>query len=288
MHRIAPIVALTLLAACSGSSTPAPVPALPGAHGLRPATAPDVLLLSVSGRTLSSDLFCPPDCNVAYLGDPGDAAEAVVDALTQHGLVVAHIPYVAALWNYDDDADGSYDDRLGFLQLVADLEWFHETYVAGSAEPPRVILLAHSHGCVWAHLACSVLPDVPIDVLVSLDGVCTQWTGDNEEDIQEYYAAYGNAFPYDIAQPCGRWTVPGADLPFDTEDIVFANVAANLEVQSNGDTPIAQDGRTNHRLDGSATGIQTLVSSLDDHSAVHDPGGQSIPWVLDRLAELGY
>ena len=42
---------------------------------------PDVVLLTVSGRNLDlEDFFCPPECNEPYLGEAGDAGEAIFTA----------------------------------------------------------------------------------------------------------------------------------------------------------------------------------------------------------------
>jgi hypothetical protein len=272
---------LALLVGCGGGSNAPVDTTLAGGRHLRAAVRPDVLLISVSGRAFELDFFCPPDCNQPYLGDPGDAAETVMLELVNHGWLVERLDYAAALLNYDDDQDGEFDDRFGFLQLIADLEWVQQNWITGQPDPTQIVILAHSHGCVWAHIACSVLPQVEVDVLVSLDGVCLQWAPDNEDSFDSFYAAFGNPFPWDISMPCDRWNIPGLADPEDTEDVV--------EVRSNGGFPtLIRDEQTNHRLDGTSDGIATFDSVNDDHSGVHSPTGESIAWVLARLADLGY
>jgi hypothetical protein len=266
----------------NGTLTPPGPPPEPGDNP-RPAEAPDVVLLSVSGRNLDTgDLFCPPECNVPYLGDPGAAAEAIVTDLTNQGLSVDHTAYIAALLSFDDDMDGQ-DDRFGFLDLIEDLQWIQDNWIADFDNPTRIVILAHSHGCVWAHIATSVLPDVHVEVLVSLDGVCFFWEADNGLSIDDYIAANGNPWSWDISMPCAAWDVPGVGV-LDTNDVAFSNVRYNIEVLSNGTTPLAVDEQENYRPDGTRVDIESFHSTEDSHTDVDTPGTQSMLFVLDRLA----
>jgi hypothetical protein len=285
--RLTLVSLLLLVAGCGGSGAPSST-TLPAGRHLRSMAAPDVVLVSVSGRTFDVAIFCPPDCNEPYLADAGDAAEAVEFDLTSRGLSVEHLPFIAALENYDDDDDGEFDDRFGYLQLVADLEWIQQNWIDGAADPTRIVILAHSHGTVWAHIACSVLPQVSVEVLISLDGVCLQWADDHAASIGAYYANFGNPWSWDISAPCDRWSVPGVVDPQDTEDIVFDNVVAHLEVRSNGAFPFIRDEQINHRPDGTQDDIFRFDSSNDSHSEVHAPSRESMLWVLDRLIDLGF
>lgn len=270
-------------AGCSGGVSVAAVESAIG----RPAEAPDVLLLSVSGRTFDiADFFCPPDCNVPYLSEPGDAAGATFNDLVGRGYTVVQGDYTAAFRNFDDTGNGL-ADRYGLQQLLADLEWVHANWIDGFLDPTRIVIVTHSHGAVWAHIAASLLPDVPIEVLVSLDGVCLQWEDDHAPSILDFYAEEGlNPFPWDISAPCDRWDVAGVAALQDTEDVVFANIALNLEVQSNGGIGGGgvEDLQDNHRKDGSQDGIRRFKSGSDDHTEVHDPGRGSYQWVLTELA----
>lgn len=240
----------------------------------------------MSGRHFDLlDPFCPPECNEPYLGGPGDAAEAIAVAFENADNSVERLDYIAALYNYDDDTDGQ-DDRFGLLQLVTDLEWVFNNWIDGVNDPTRIVIVAHSHGCVWAHIACSVVPHVPIDYLISLDGNCLDWGASYGQEVADYLATNGNPFPWDISNPCDVWVIFGVMDPADTEDVAFDNVAVNLEVRS-ADFLIS-DFQVNHRLDGSFDGIFTYDAVIDDHSGVHDPLGESMAWVLDQLALPGY
>jgi len=278
---LAGALALTLATGCSSSDDPTPLPGpLPVRE--RPSTQPDVVVLAVSGRTIDfADPFCAPACNVDYLGAPGDAAEAIVQQHVAQGNTVV-------LWTYVSSLDSYPDGRFGFLQLLDDLDWIDKNWIQGQTTPTRIQIVAHSHGATWAHVACSVMANVPIEALVSLDAICFQWEADYGPSILAYYAVYGNPWPWDISTPCGEWMVPGFATLFDTGDVAFDNVAHNFEVQSDDSCALCllSDQTDNARLDGSITGIVTFASTQDDHSGVHVPGRESMLWVLDRLLEL--
>jgi hypothetical protein len=269
---------LALVGACGGggsdgdgSSPPVFVPFGDAAN------APDVVLLTVSGRTLNfADLSCPPECNVAYLGDPGDAGEAIKTELTNLGFSVDEEHYIAA-WN-----NFKAPDRFGCQQLIADLEW-----IAANWPDTRIVLAGHSHGCVWAHNVVSVLPDIEIDVLISIDGVSLQWEGDHTPSIDAWIAKQGGS-PYShyIADVTEKWIVGPEAL--DTKDVVFDHVAFNIEVQSNRDCGVCLvfDEVDNVRGDGSEDGIVRHLSTVDDHSASHRAGTASMTFVLDQLTGL--
>ena len=267
------LLLLSCVAACSGGGGAAN----PGSQNFRPGSAPDIVLLSVSGRC---GVFCvSPGDNVAYLGEPGDAAEAIAVAFQGAGLTVDRADYIAAL--FDDDAP----ERFGFLTLVADIQWIHDNWIDGFADPTRIVIVGHSHGAEWAHIACGALPAVPIEYLISLDASCLLWESDYGTEVANYLATNGNPYGWDISSPCDAWPVTGQASLFDTDDVAFDNVVVNLEVQATG---FIQDLEINYRLDGTQVDILTHESTIDDHGGVHDPLGDSIPWVLAQLAALGY
>ncbi len=278
------VVFLVLLVGCRSDADPL----APDNSGERPTEAPDVVLLTVSGRTFSINLFCPPECNVAYLGDPSAAGEMLQTEIENMGLTVQRDDYIAALTNYDDNND-NIADRFGFLQLVTDLEWIRDNWITGFTNPTRIVIYAHSHGCVWAHIAASVVPDCPIEVLASIDGVCLQWEGDHEESIEDYFTANPNPWSWNIAAPCDAWIVLGESSAFDVEDVAFAHIKHNLEVQSTGISflvDLIADDQDNRREDGSETGIQRLPPSSEDHTTVDEPDSAAFAWVIDRLGEI--
>ena len=237
-----------------------------------------MVLLTVSGRTLDlTNLSCPPECNVPYLGDPGDAAEAITTELRVGGLSVDEEHYIAAWDNYTGP------DRLGCRQLIQDLRWIDENW-----PDTRIVIAGHSHGCVWAHNVISVLPDIDIDVLVSIDGISLQWEGDHAPFINDWVAmqAGGNPFAHDIADVTAKWVVGTESL--DTKDVVFDHVAFNIEIQSDDQCPlcILFDRVDNVRGDGTNASIQTFTSTADSHSACHRAGTESMNFVLSRLSGI--
>jgi len=264
MRHGALLFLLLFLAACGGGTT-AECSCLPEPQG-----TPDVVLLTVSGRNLDLlDLFCPPECNEAYLGDAGDAGEAIFTALSNSGLVVDVEHYIAAWENYENPK------RLGCRQLIEDLR-----RIAAESPAARIVIVGHSHGCVWAHEVAAALPEIEIDVLVSLDGVSTQWEGDHADSLTAWYDSVGgNPYPFDLRDVTESWsTAAGAR---DTKDVAFGNVAYNIEVQS-ADLLLSDDV-DNVRLDGGEAGIDRLAASGDNHSEVHHPGTESMNFVIDRL-----
>ncbi|MEM8883770.1 MAG: hypothetical protein AAGD14_06875 [Planctomycetota bacterium] len=239
-----------------------------------PVEQPDVVLLTVSGRNLDLlDFFCPPECNEAYLGEAGDAGEAVFTELTNRGLTVEVENYIAAWDNFEGPL------RFGARQLIRDLEEIYETWVKDQAEPTRIVILAHSHGAVWAHNVIAALPDIPIDILVSIDGVTTQWESDHADSLTDWFNANGNPFAFDLRDVSDAWLVNS--VARDTKDVAFDTIGVNIEVQSNDF--LIFDDVDNLRIDGSETGIRRLFASGDDHGEVHEPGTEAMNFVIDEI-----
>jgi len=262
-----------LLAACGGSS-PAP-----GEDPVLPSEQPDVMIVSVSGHGGAlSAILCDSSDNVPYLGDPGDAVQALAQYFQgEHGDSIA-------IANFTDLYVGDAPGRQGFVELVRLLDFVDENWIAGTPDhPTRIVMVAHSHGAVWAHLAASVRPDVPIDYLVTLDGICTYWECEHAGTIGDWIAVNGDPWPFDIADPCGSRDVPGAAAPYDVKDVAPFSVAVNLEVQS-GDL-LVYDSVDNVRPDGSKDGIETYLAS-ESHTQVDAAASGSMLWVIDRIRVL--
>lgn len=264
------------LVACGGGGDPVPTPVAIDAFDVE---QPDIVLLSVSGRNLDLlNFFCPPECNEPYLGSPDRAGGVLATELTTAGFNVEARHYIAAMDSYDDDGDRE-PDRLGCLKLIQDLRWIHENWVEGQLTPTQVIIVGHSHGCVWAHNVVSALPEIPIDVLISLDGVSTQWESDHEDSIGDYYGSQGgNPFVVDLRDVTDVWSGR------DTKDVVFDNVAFNIEVRSDNDCTFCLfDDVNNERLDGSFAGVVSLESDGEDHSGITREGSVGMLFVIDQL-----
>lgn len=247
--------------------------------------APDVIVLGVSGR-------CSPPCvaprdNWDYLSSRG-TLDAVADVYTAAGYTVQVGGYAS---HPAETHTSPYLSRPqpGFEALVRDVQRVQEAWL-GSAQPPRLILVAHSHGVVWSHLLTRIFPQVRFDLQVDLDGLCVAWRSDFGASVRALPPA-----PADQPQAldaCEPVRVAGRNVPL--KDVVWPNVAASLEVQSkrlpartgpSGGLPVNYLFETsrNVRLDGSAAGITRFVSVREDHSTVTYPNSDAMRWVTAQL-----
>ena len=238
------------------------------------------MILSVSGHSGPvSALFCDSSDNVPYLGDPGGAVEALAQFFQgERGETIA-------IANFTDLYLGDAPGRQGFVELVRLLDFIDENWISGRPDrPTRIVLVAHSHGTVWAHLAASVRPEIPIDYLVTLDGICTNWECEHAATIRDWIASNGDPWPFDVADACGSQAIPGAAGPYDIKDVAPGSVAVNLEVQS--DDLLVFDAVDNVRPDGSKDGIETFLAA-ESHTGVDAASSGAMLWVVDRIRVLG-
>lgn len=266
----------------------------------RPQDAPDVLLLAVSGR-------CPvvcqaPDDNIDYL-TPRGTVQAVTDALEAQGLSVVSYAVASNLGQHTPRSVSQAQvgagktvatSQDGFLQLEARLNAAYASWINGRSNPTRIVLLAHSHGVVWTHALVRAHPEVPIATMIDLDGVCDFWETDNRRQVRAYVSQQGhNPWSFDLTDPCGSVRV--GNVRYDLKDVVYPNVAVNLEIQSQrlvggeGSSVVANfpfDGPQNVRSDGSRTGLLTFRSAGETHSVVSRPGSRAFAWVRAQLGSL--
>ncbi len=274
------------------------MPAYSGDLTPRPQGSPDVLILAVSGR-------CPclngPINNVEYLGQRG-TVRALTAAFEALGLSVAHIGASAHLTSHFPPS--AYESQLGegvtvappqdgFIQLEDHLKAAYSNLIYGRSNPTRIVLVAHSHGVVWTHALARAHPDIPISLIIDLDGVCDLWEQDNRTLIQNYVRALGhNPWPFDLSNACGSLRV--GNLRYDLKDLVYPNVAQNLEVQSQRLVSLRgglhanfpYDALDNVRPDGSRLGIQTFHSPDDTHTTVSLPTSSAMAWVKSSIASV--
>jgi hypothetical protein len=272
-----------LVAACGGGG------ATNGGSVLnpRPGDAPDVVLLSVSGHDGALNaVLCTSDTNRSYLADPGEAVDGIVAALQDRGLTVEVANFADRLAAPDLNQDGQPDntEQYGFSELLATMEDVYDNWMAGFDNPTKLVIVAHSHGAVWAHVATSVMSHVPVSCLVTLDGVCLLWDCEHADEVTAWVAANSVQVPWDIAHPCGIWQIPGKTALYDTKDVAFDNVVLNLEVESSD--PFVSDCCENVRLDGSSKGILTFVSG-ESHNEVRQADGAAMTWVEDTIRLQG-
>lgn len=299
-HRLPLLVLLAALAVgcapaafpSSGPATSAvtadiasPPPAAPAAPPVtpspRPEAAPDVVLFAVSGR-------CPtlcggePAANYEYLVERGTVA-ALVRPFEARGLRVETRAYSAhpgarhVSWV-------SRREEFGAAKLEADVLAAWRDLVANRANPARLVLVGHSHGVVWTHAFAERHPEVPIDVLIDLDGVCLQWGADQRRAIRAGLRDGAAERACDLRRVGRRWA--------RGKDVVPPNVRLNLEVQSRrvgGATKVSPlpnvlfDTAANVRPDGGRAGIETFLARRDGHGAVARPDSDTMKWVLARL-----
>lgn len=267
-----------LLAGCGGGGSAAPI-GHPDQSGIsrQAGPPPDLVVLFVSGHSgLGSN--APP---TSYLDeDLGPMLEAdLLDA----GYTVEVGYYVD--WHVANGA-------AGFSGLRADLEWIRDNWHFEQVVPTRTIVVAHSHGGVWATGAIAAVPDLPIRLQVALDHSSFGWSlvghdghddGIGGDPRDRFSVAALGACAVDGG-------LPSEDSPlYDIEDVALPNVAEAFEVRSGEQVVSGQlfDEKWNIRLDGSSTGLFCLAS-LTSHDEVQRTDGPTYPavsgWILERLA----
>jgi hypothetical protein len=270
MKWASPIAVALLVSACGGGGGGGS-----GGGGGLP-VRPQVVLVCVSGHNGLLD----GDPSPSYL--QYDAGPEVANDLDAAGYDVR-----AAYFADDAFAVGPYG---GYLDLVNYIEALRDSFVPFGG---KVVILAHSHGGVWAHGAIRAVPDLPIAAEVDLDLSSYGWDF-VDHDLQnaylggdprnDYYLGVDytvTAYP-SVPSETGGW--------YDLEDVVFANVTAALEVRS-GDSPLLgewYDERWNARASGSTEGLYAYYSGTS-HGEVHAAGGSTLAvvrnWLRARLAE---
>ncbi|GEM_PF-1541103 len=266
---------------------------------LKPADAPDWVVISVSGHCI------PPACDVPgtnheYLQANGTSAR-FADALEAWGYSTQQWAYADEFYNRDTETNellpGEGEPYVyGFLQLHEDLKFIRDTWVADFEDPTKVLVLAHSHGVVWAHTALHVVDDLSVEVAIDFDGKSLGWEGENilfdfgddwAGTIAAYNDAYGVTWPFDIGDAEAAWLVPGVDGAQDVEDVIPDSLTYNLELQAMpGILLPVPDDDDNHRLDGSSEGIIRFESQSEDHTEIHRPDSEGVDWALTQLAAL--
>lgn len=263
---------------CDGTPPPNP----------RPPGTPDVLVFAVSGHC--NPLRCGTSPNDEYL-ESGGAIAALTQPLLDSGLTVE--TYTATDNFYDVASTGDH----GFLSLLDEMEYARDFLVADWDDPTRVIVVGHSHGAVWAHLALHVLEQrgrpIPVDVLVDLDGVSAYWedkvgvTGFGDgwgPIIQSHADRTGTVWPFPIWAPTDQFVIPGRSEFFDIEEIVPDSTLHNLEVWSSDGVELA-DSQHNLRLDGGEAAIRFFHAS-ENHENTAVPGYSAVAWATGEIAAI--
>ncbi len=288
---LALLVPVLLVAGCKNrdcDDRPAPADAPSDTSGYALVEArPDILILSVSGHAAAATaITCQEVDNRAYLADDGDAVEEIRGVFVDHGLSVVVRSFSDRLQapDLDDDEVPDAPDELGFVELLRILDQAYALWIENTTRPTRIVLVAHSHGGNWAHIATGIRPEIPIEYLVTLDGVITRWECEHECNVSNWVAKNNYEFDFNISQPRREIPVVGEDLPQHVKDVVFPNVRYNLEIQSTGPLPL-NDCCDNIRPTGSLDGIFTEALG-DSHSRCHLADSDSMNWVVAKIDEL--
>ena len=182
-------------------------------------------------------------------------------------------------------------ENYGFLQAIAEMSFWRDYAITGFDNPTRVIVLAHSHGTVWAHATMFLLPDLPVDILIDLDGVSWAWeseellSGDRWGEIIEAYNDLNDIeWSFEFWHAADNWQVDG--LPSqDIEDIAPPSAWLNIEVIANSIYPGPWDDWTNHRTNGTTDGIWTFHSERS-HGGVTQPDSDAMIWIGQQMESL--
>lgn len=264
----------------------------------RPAGSPDVVILAFAGRCASIPVLTPEPCNppfdnTAYLGERG-TTKLLADTFEQMGHSVA--TFNASSFLFEHTTKLSKEPQKGYLEAQNYLTSVVQNWVADYANPTRIIILAHSHGTVWASLLAWNNPKVKFDYFIYLDAVCLAWPQDhmlNTQFFQSRFDAAGLRRPWPLNQdegatPCGAAAVPGLGKR-DINDVVPDNVGYALEVMSKNITSgnVLMDNDLNRRPNGSRKHIWSIKSVVDNHSDVSDVKSSSMRWVVDAVKTLG-
>lgn len=279
------LVCLTILSAC----TPLQQKLAQSPHLDTQGPAPDVVILAVSGRC-TQPCRAPRD-NYDYLSSRG-TLDAVARTIFDQGFSVQ-------VAGYADNAAADFQPlkvagaQRGYAALLSDVAAMQSNWL-GKPHPPRLVLLGHSHGAVWLHHFARTHPQIPIALQIDLDANCTSWTLDHGPGLREWKLdTPGQPTAIDACDAIG---IPGTVRGVPGKDVVWRNVAEDLEVQSKrlparsdiGGQWLnyAFDITPNVRPDGSRQGIQTFISTWQDHSTVTYLNTDAMNWVLERVNNI--
>ena len=327
------LLATLSLAACgSGGGEDGRDRAPPGATGgpgvdLDGLARPDVLLITISGHA-NSAVPLSSASNRTYLDGAGSAGPKLAAHLAGLGLTVVQRHIADRLAAPDADGDGRPDqaDRLGFVECLSILDQAGRLWIDGQPTPTSIVIVSHSHGGTWAHMACEAAAGrltpgpLPVRVLVSLDAVLTGWDGEHDDELMAWWDALPNQTFRGLRLARDPSTSTNAVLtdqgPMHVKDVVWPSVRFAYEVMSadplgallsdvarnvalsDADlaTPAAATGTTIWTRDTRAgqivlNGVVVAPPMGDgvageDHGGVHDANGASLQWVCDRLTEV--
>lgn len=172
----------------------------------------------------------------------------------------------------------------GFQDLVTSMRAVRDKYIS---QGTRVVVVAHSHGGVWAHAAIRQVSDLPITAEIDLDTSSYGWSIVSH-NLQNSFIGGDprNEFTINFLSHYSQYNVPSENSSsYDIEDVVFRNVKSALEVRSGEIAPLGlewYDEKWNIREDGTTTNLYGYFSNTS-HNEVHQPGGSTIAFVKNWL-----
>jgi len=256
-----------------------------------------VLFLAGCGSGSNSDDSAAPDLMLFFVSGHtglvnGNTASSYLDA-TAGPEIIADLRaagYSVEFEYYIDNAVkvGNYG---GYTELVGDMAFARDEL---QTKGTKSLVIAHSHGSVWAHAAIESVDDLTVTALVDLDASSFGWD-------EVGHASQNNIIGGD---PKGRFTInqtrtcpnfPTApsdgSTAYDLEDVIFANVRFALEVRGSQRPFIVgelYDDKWNIRDDGNIDGLSCYYSDLPfgAHSEVHRTNGATIAYVKGWLRAI--
>ena len=253
---------------------------------LRPADAPDVVLLGFAGRCGHGfgDCSAPTD-NYSYLDRTPETLQTLESTFQSLGYSTRSLSFRA---NLEDHAAHG----LGYQAAEYALEAIRDLWIRDYENPTRVVLVAHSHGNQFMSLLAMNHPEVTFDYAY-LDAVCFRWDADHVKSGR-FGSVYGSQVNWPkplntLGAACDTVKLPGISDYQDISDVVPDNVTYALEVRSNGvyGLPMVYDDEINHRFDGSRRGVAGIYQEDEDHMQVHGSNSAALSWVMNTVANTG-
>jgi len=241
-------------------------------------TAPDLMIFFVSGHTGLVN---------------GVTGRSYLDVTAGPGIIadLRSAGYTVEFEYYIDDAL-KIGDYGGYQALVGDMENVRDEL---QTQGTRSIVIAHSHGSVWAHAAIDEVEALTVTALVDLDASSFGWA-DVGHDAQNSFIGGDprGRFTINQTRTCSNYPDAPSDSSnsYDLEDVVFSNTRFALEVRGSQRTLLVggelYDQKWNVREDGNVDGLSCYYADFpfSAHSEVHNVGGTTIAFVKSWLRDI--
>ena len=265
----------------------------------------EVVIFSFSGHQPgyehNPEYLCDTDSGKLDAQVDGGVAQMVeslqqelADALVENVNIEVHC--------FADELE-DHDGHRGFLSALELWEDLYLDAVHNQREFPKIVMIGHSHGTVWARNLLMMawlndeVPNMPVDLLVDIDGVALGWEepfgGIGDTHSLAMLQEFGH-FEYpkngDWTQEWRPWKVYEAYAVLEgmdsvsIKDIVPPNVVYNMELIA--EIPVGvSDQHLNIRWDGSRNGIGSMVYLGRNHYDIRKGGLEPLRDVEHYLFE---